>query len=100
MARYRIDPKRSHVWIDARSNVHPIHTEADGLDGWLELDVRDGKINLDHCNHVTKGLGTKGGRGEILSAGELNGRKPVYAVASPHWRKQRRRPQDFFLAVC
>ncbi|MEY2446378.1 MAG: hypothetical protein QOE00_2958 [Ilumatobacteraceae bacterium] len=47
MTRYRIIPTRSHVWIDARSNVHPIHTEADGLDGWLELDVGDGVINVD-----------------------------------------------------
>ena len=47
MARYRIDPNRSRVWIDARSNVHPIHTEADGLEGWLELDISDGTINLD-----------------------------------------------------
>ena len=27
MARYRIVPERSQVWIDARSNVHPIHSE-------------------------------------------------------------------------
>lgn len=47
MARYRIVPTRSRVWIDARSNVHPIHTEADGLEGWLELDFSDGTINVD-----------------------------------------------------
>ena len=47
MARYRIIPTRSRVWIDARSNVHPIHTEAVGLEGWLELDASDGKINAD-----------------------------------------------------
>ncbi len=46
MTRFRIDPGRSRVWIDARSNVHPIHTEAGGLQGWLELDVSDGQINL------------------------------------------------------
>ncbi len=27
--------------------MHPIHTEADGLVGWLELDFGDGKINVD-----------------------------------------------------
>ena len=36
--RYRIVPARSRVWIDARSNVHPIHTEATGLDGWIEFE--------------------------------------------------------------
>lgn len=47
MPRYRIVPTRSRVWIDARSSVHPIHTEADGLEGWLELDLADGRINVD-----------------------------------------------------
>ncbi len=47
MARYRILPARSRVWIEARSNVHPIHTEADGLVGWVELDISDGKVNVD-----------------------------------------------------
>lgn len=37
MTRYQIDPARSRVWIDARSNVHPIHTEAEGLEGWIKL---------------------------------------------------------------
>jgi polyisoprenoid-binding protein YceI len=35
------------VWIDARSNVHPIHTEARGLDGWVEFEFGDGAIKLD-----------------------------------------------------
>ena len=35
------------MWIDARSNVHPIHTEAVGLEGWLKLDASDGRINAD-----------------------------------------------------
>ncbi len=47
MTRYRIVPDRSHVWIAARSNVHPIHTEAHGLEGWLDLDVTDGTLNVD-----------------------------------------------------
>ncbi len=45
MTRYRIDPDRSRVWIDARSNVHPIHSEAGGLEGWLELDAVGGKLS-------------------------------------------------------
>jgi polyisoprenoid-binding protein YceI len=47
VSRFRILPTRSRVWIDARSNLHPIHTEASGLEGWLELHVGDGAINVD-----------------------------------------------------
>jgi polyisoprenoid-binding protein YceI len=47
VTRFRLVPTRSRVWIDARSNVHPIHTEAEGIEGWLELDVGDGVINVD-----------------------------------------------------
>ena len=35
------------MWIEARSNVHPIHTEAEGLDGWLDLDITRGVLNVD-----------------------------------------------------
>ncbi|MEP7201827.1 MAG: YceI family protein [Ilumatobacteraceae bacterium] len=47
MSRFRILPTRSRVWIEARSNVHPIHTEATGLEGWLDLEIDDGQINVD-----------------------------------------------------
>jgi polyisoprenoid-binding protein YceI len=47
VTRYRIVPTRSRVWIEARSNVHPIHTEAGGLEGWLDLAIDDGHINVD-----------------------------------------------------
>jgi len=47
MARYRIVPDRSRVYIDARTSLHPIHTETDGLDGWLELEVEPaGRVDL------------------------------------------------------
>jgi polyisoprenoid-binding protein YceI len=39
MARYTIVPERSRVWIDARSSLHPIHSTAEGLDGFVDLDV-------------------------------------------------------------
>lgn len=38
MPRYRIVPERSQVWIDARSNVHPIHSETDGLEGYVDFE--------------------------------------------------------------
>jgi hypothetical protein len=48
MARYLIAPDRSRVWIDARSSVHPIHSETDGLEGYLDIDVGpDGRLKLD-----------------------------------------------------
>jgi polyisoprenoid-binding protein YceI len=47
VARYRIDPERSEVQIDAKSSLHPIHTRARGLEGFLELEVLgDGRVNL------------------------------------------------------
>jgi len=46
MARYVIDPARSKVWIEARSNVHPIHSETDGLEGFVQLEFRaDGAVD-------------------------------------------------------
>ena len=48
MARYSIDPDRSQVWIDARSNVHPIHSSTSGLEGHVELDLTPtGTVRLD-----------------------------------------------------
>jgi polyisoprenoid-binding protein YceI len=45
--RYRIVPERSRVWIDARSNVHPIHSSTDGLEGFVELELAaEGGVDL------------------------------------------------------
>jgi polyisoprenoid-binding protein YceI len=47
VARYRIIPERSTVSISARSNVHPIHSTTDGLEGWVDLEFGpDGVIDL------------------------------------------------------
>lgn len=51
MTRYRIVPGRSRVWIEARSNVHPIHSTTDGLEGFVDLDDAD---DLD-AQQVTAG---------------------------------------------
>ena len=48
MARYRIVPNRSQVWIDARSTLHPIRSRTDGLEGFLDLE-------LDDAGHVQPG---------------------------------------------
>jgi hypothetical protein len=47
VARYRIVPERSRVWIDARSSLHPIHSTSDGLEGYVELGLgADGAVDL------------------------------------------------------
>lgn len=59
MARYRIVPERSHVWVEARSNVHPIHSETDGLEGFVDLDG-DVDGNGDDADRVTVGANPAG----------------------------------------
>lgn len=47
MTRFTIAPGRSRVWIEARSNVHPIHSETDGVEGFIELTLNpEGDIDL------------------------------------------------------
>jgi polyisoprenoid-binding protein YceI len=43
---FRINPDRSRVWIEARSSLHPIHGEATGLEGSIEADVTDGRVDF------------------------------------------------------
>jgi polyisoprenoid-binding protein YceI len=46
--RYDIVPERSQVWIEARSNVHPIHSQTDGLEGFVELTLgADGAVDVN-----------------------------------------------------
>lgn len=47
MVRYRIDPTRSRLGIAAKSNIHPIQAEADGLEGWLDVELDDAGILVD-----------------------------------------------------
>ncbi len=45
--RFTFDATRSCVWVDARSNLHPIHTETRGLEGWVELTpLPEGGVDL------------------------------------------------------
>ena len=44
---YDIDAQRSQVWVEARSSLHPIHSETKGLEGFFEGEVvGGGRINL------------------------------------------------------
>jgi polyisoprenoid-binding protein YceI len=46
VAIFRIDPNRSRVWIEARSSMHPIQGEAEGLEGSIDADMADGRIDV------------------------------------------------------
>lgn len=53
MMRYSIHPGASQVWIKGSSSVHPIHAEANGLQGWFQADVEDGRFAGDELTgHV------------------------------------------------
>jgi polyisoprenoid-binding protein YceI len=47
VARFRIVPALSRVWIEARSTLHPIRTETSGLEGWMDLELgKGGRLEL------------------------------------------------------
>jgi hypothetical protein len=47
VTRYVIVPDRSTVWIEARSNVHPIQSSTSGLQGFVELELEPtGQVDL------------------------------------------------------
>ena len=46
MVQYRIDPERSELIIDARSNVHPIEIRAAGVSGTIDIGVSAGQVDL------------------------------------------------------
>jgi polyisoprenoid-binding protein YceI len=52
MPQFRIIPDRSRVWLEATSSVHPIHGEATGLEGWIEADVTDGRVDFGNTPKI------------------------------------------------
>lgn len=44
MSRYAIVPEESVAWIEARSSLHPIHSETRGLEGYFEAELSDGPL--------------------------------------------------------
>lgn len=48
MARYRIVPERSRLFAEARSSVHPIRVDTEGLEGYVELEL-DGERLKGHA---------------------------------------------------
>jgi polyisoprenoid-binding protein YceI len=45
--RYRIVPDASQVWIRARSTLHLSRTRTDGLEGHLDVELSEGRLDLD-----------------------------------------------------
>jgi hypothetical protein len=45
MANFRIDPERSQLIIDVRSNVHPIEIRTTGFSGTIEVEVGNGQVD-------------------------------------------------------
>jgi len=46
VTRYRFDPDRSTVSIEASSSVHPIHSRTSGVEGFVDVDVVDGRVTI------------------------------------------------------
>jgi polyisoprenoid-binding protein YceI len=46
MPRFRIVPERSRVWLEASSSVHPIHGEASGLSGSIDVQFDGNGLDL------------------------------------------------------
>ena len=45
---FSFDPIRSCIWVDARSNLHPITTQTRGLQGWVEATLLgNGDLDVD-----------------------------------------------------
>jgi polyisoprenoid-binding protein YceI len=44
--RFRTTPADSRLFIEAKSTLHPIHTEASGLVGEADVEVVDGRFDL------------------------------------------------------
>lgn len=46
---FDIDPEHSRLFIEARSSVHPIHSESKGPEGFIDAEVTgDGQLDLRH----------------------------------------------------
>jgi polyisoprenoid-binding protein YceI len=53
MTAYRIEPDHSEIYVEARSNVHPIEIRTQGLAGTIEVDVDAGTLRLSPAPRAT-----------------------------------------------
>jgi polyisoprenoid-binding protein YceI len=72
MARFRIVPERSKVFIEATSSVHPIHGEASGLEGSINADFNGDGLDLSSPPEMTVELPVEALKsGNKLEDGEM-----------------------------
>lgn len=65
MARFRIVPEESEVDVEMSTSLHPTHTTAVGLEGWLDAEVgSDGRLDLRTAPHARLELPV-----DVLSSG-------------------------------
>ncbi|HEY0357367.1 MAG TPA: YceI family protein [Mycobacteriales bacterium] len=83
MTRFAIDPRRSTVWIEARSSLHPIHGEATGLGGYLEVGLADGRLDLSAPAEMHIELPVE----ELRSGNALQDRELLRRVDADRYRK-------------
>ena len=53
MSRFRIDPERSRVWLEATSSVHPIHGEATGLEGTIDAQLNGNGLDMSTLPEIS-----------------------------------------------
>lgn len=47
MAKYRVIPERSQLWAEARSSIHPIRVETNGLTGDIAAEFENAQVRLN-----------------------------------------------------
>jgi polyisoprenoid-binding protein YceI len=52
MPRFRIVPERSRVWLEANSSIHPIHGEAAGLSGSIDVQLDGTGLDLSSSPEI------------------------------------------------
>ena len=85
MTRFAIDPARSTVWIEAQSTLHPIHGEARGLEGYLEVEVADGQLDLSGPAEMHVELPVE----QLRSGNPLQDRELLRRIDADRFRKIR-----------
>lgn len=53
MPSFRIVPERSLVWIEARSSIHPIRGQAEGLSGSLDVEFDGDGLDLSMTPEIS-----------------------------------------------
>ncbi len=47
MGHFKVIPERSRVWVEARSTLHTVVAKAEGITGFIEAKVAEGRVVLD-----------------------------------------------------